>query len=55
MEEIAVGIKSREEVIDTFGKDTEVWEEAQLKYETPMGDLERRISLGIGFEWIRGI
>ena len=47
-------MKGREAVIETFNGDTEEWEEAQLKYETLGEDLERKISLGIGPEWIRG-
>ena len=43
----------RGEVIDTFGDDTADWAEAQLKYEKLTEDLDRRIILSIGCEWIR--
>ena len=43
------------EIIDTFGNYTEEWQEAQMKYGGLKGDLERRISLSIGFKGKGGI
>ena len=40
----------RKEIIDTCGTDTTEWQEAQVRYQKSVGDLETQISLCSGFE-----
>ena len=43
------GLKFKERDLETYGEDTQEWKEAQVHYGNIKKDLEREISLGIGF------
>ena len=51
---MGVEIECQKEIIDTCGIHTAERQEAQMEYGALKGELERRISLSIGFEAVGG-